>query len=78
MQFPVEILDDWCKNNNLPEPEWSPDHTYVIIDGTKYTLDQFGELQLVEYLRSAGLIQLQEHLRTTPIAKLYHIFCISN
>ncbi|XP_064383023.1 myoferlin-like isoform X2 [Halichondria panicea] len=41
MQFPVEILDDWCKTNNLPEPEWSPDHAYVIIDGTKYTLDQF-------------------------------------
>ena len=43
MSFPVEILDEWCKNNNLPEPEWATDHLSVVIDGTKYTLSDFGE-----------------------------------
>lgn len=43
MNYPVEILDDWCKTNNLPEPEWATDHSSVIVDGTKYTLADFGE-----------------------------------
>ncbi len=49
MIFPVEVLDDWCKTNNLPEPEWSPDHSSVIVDGTKYTLSDFGECMVYQH-----------------------------
>ena len=47
--LPCEILENWCREKNFPDPEWSPDHMSVVIDGTQYTLDQFGECRLINH-----------------------------
>ena len=41
--LPVQILDSWVKSKNFPDAEWEPDKKSVVIDGTTYTLMQFGK-----------------------------------
>lgn len=72
MHYPVDILDEWCKNSNLPEPEWASDNKSVVIDGTKYSLDQFGECKdsyTVVYVERVGCVCISESLLPSPASK---------
>ena len=44
----MHILEEWCKLKFIGDPEWSPDHKQVVINGESYTLDKFGECVTVE------------------------------
>ena len=47
----MHILEEWCKLKFIGDPEWSPDHKEVVINGESYTLDRFGECMYVSLWR---------------------------
>lgn len=42
-ELPKDILDWFCKANNLRKPNWTSDRE-VLVDGITYTYDQYREL----------------------------------